>query len=187
MGSRPPTNRDHVNHFLEMVEEHDGLCREFPVEQRSYNFAAVDEKAKWARRVRAFSLRKFTMSKRDDVHVVKVLRAVEALAAENGTKLDASDLIEGYQKFVDGGIAFGDPVSGGNIHASDVIEDLLYGGYLHGDYDRWQKVKRRGELTEDTALWQWTMGAEDLIRHVAAVIHELEERGVFSLAGETAA
>jgi len=110
-----------------------------------------------------------------------VLEALERVASEQaGTEILTKDLRDGMRSFVNGGGVYGS-ANGKRIDADEIIRDVLYGGYLHGDYDKWQRAKEHRRLIDQPALWSWTQGSETYVRSVASLIRSLDADGTITL------
>jgi hypothetical protein len=64
--------------------------------------------------------------------------------------------------------------------APEIIEDLIYGGLLHGDFDRHERVKSRPAMTHNFALWQFTVDAEHYIRQLSGAIRRSIDDGILA-------
>ena len=174
----PPTKQEYLRFYLALVDDYDALCEEFPVEQDTFSIPVKDPSHRWLRLVRAFALRKFVLQKGDVAHVENVLDVLIQLAAENGKTVDVAEYRAALLALINGGAAYGDPSNGNTmIQADTIIEERLYGGYLHGDYDKWRSAAAREGFIEENALWTWTGGAEHCVRSVARLIRQCEEDG----------
>ncbi|KRF34794.1 hypothetical protein [Nocardioides sp. Soil805] len=62
--------------------------------------------------------------------------------------------------------------------APEIIEDLIYGGLLHGDYHRHERMKVRPNMAHDLSLWQFTGDVEHFVRQLRGVIRASIEEGL---------
>ncbi len=124
------------------------------------------------------ALRKFALSKTDHVYVPRVLdSALRCL-----TNQDLAANVETYRTDFRGvGRSIG-VLEGPDFERSapEIIEDLIYGGLLHGDFDRHTRVKSRPHMTHDLSLWQFTEDVEHYIRQLRGVIVRSIDRGILA-------
>ncbi|OLT29841.1 hypothetical protein BJF82_12265 [Kytococcus sp. CUA-901] len=80
-----------------------------------------------------------------------------------------------------GGAAFGDGAGGPYDHADDITLDVLYGSYLHGDYDKWARSRARPQLYEEMALWSWVTNVEAIIYDLQRSILDVRDEGTIIL------
>lgn len=169
--SAPPTDFARLELFCELVDEYDALSRSFPVDSTSFAVVPVSETPapeRWDRIVRAMALRKFILTKSDNVHVAKVLNSVEACLVDRSLiknleqwRIDFTSVAR-QMRIVEG--------PGLEISVPEIIEDMIYGGLLHGDYDRRLRVNSRPHLTHDLSLFQFVTGSEHYVRELRDVI-----------------
>lgn len=166
-----------LNLFCALVDEYEQAATAFPVAQDHFDVSSGPrpEGDRWPRVVRAMLLRKFVLSTRDEVYVGKVLAsAVACLPAELG-----EDLTTRFNRSLDSAnnwLQYGDDK--GNTFGADILmKDLIYGGLLHGDYDKWLDVKETGWVTIDMATWQFTSGAERVVRALRDQLRQLAGAG----------
>jgi hypothetical protein len=176
----PPTAWARLEMFCALVDDYDELAQEFPVgTDFAFDRAQRPPSDKWNRIVRAMTLRKFVLAKTDQVYVSKVLSAVNECSSHEQTPEIVSafahslNLIGERGRFVDrpGHPGFG---------ASQLVEDLIYGGLLHGDYEKWNAVHRRGDLMTEGPLFQFVSDAEHLVRRLRSAIRAGIEEGVIA-------
>lgn len=170
MAKRAPTRLDDATRlelFCSLVAEYDVLAEALPVDQSSFQiggFASRDPKDRWHRLLRAFALRKFVATK-DQVYVGTVLESLNAVLPDDvppadleGFRPDLLRALRGAAEFVQR--------DGSSVGAHDVVQDVLYGVYLHGDHERWIRSKARDPFQEEHALWTWTGTVESIIHAV---------------------
>ncbi len=133
----------------------------FPMTEPSLQlipFSPAPAPDRWARIVRAMALRKFAIGKRDEVYVPRVLDSVTNCLRDPALVVNVDRYRDGFRGL---GLAIRTDEGGGNARtAPEIIEDLIYGGLLHGDYDRHERTKVRPNMTHDLALAvHWRRGA----------------------------
>lgn len=170
MSGKPPSPRARLELFVALADEYTALTAGFPVDQRTFMLGGSRTPAdRWHRLIRSFALRKFFIGQ-DHVNIGTVLDAV------NVEFPGSKEFSEGYRRatdaLVNGGGVFGDP-TGEHVRAEDVVRDALYGLFLHGDYDKWQRAEARRGLIDEFALFQWTSGAETQLRQIRDFVAEL--------------
>lgn len=159
--------------FCELVDEYDELAAAFPIEQPGLQIvpaptaSAVD---RWARLVRAMALRKFALAVQDDVYIPTVFDAFERCLTDpakvqdiRGARTRFDDL--GGQITIHEG-----PAPDDERTAPRIIRDFIYGGFLHGDYEKHQRVKLRPDVTHDLSLWLFTTDVEQFMRRMRSLI-----------------
>lgn len=166
-----PSDPDLLGLFCQLVEEYDRLGAAFPVSVTSFELTPenyLDDTERWHRIVRAMALRKFVLGQQDHVRADKVLGALRNCLS------DPADA-ELLARWVDDFEAIGTKVQideGGDARRSlaEVLEDLIYGSYLHGDLDRWKRTSSRWQTSVDLALWMFSEDAESYIRRLRSVV-----------------
>jgi len=117
-------------------------------------------------------LRKFVLATTDEVHVSRVLDSVEASLRPGASHETFVALREGFEQ-LSTWIRYVDE-SGRELLASHLIEDFIYGGLLHGDYDKWLRTRAESWVAQETALWQFTSEPEHFVRTVRDAIRSAE-------------
>jgi hypothetical protein len=172
-GVRRPAPSDHelLGLFCQLVEEYDRLGAAFPVSVTSFELMAencLGDADRWHGIVRAMTLRKFVLGQQDHVRADKVLSALRNCLRDPA---DAEILACWADDFR----AIGSKVQideGGDARRTlaEVLKDLIYGSYLHGDLDRWRRTNSRWQASVDLALWMFSEDAESFIRRLRSVI-----------------
>lgn len=179
--SRPPTDFARLELFCDLVDEYDDLADAFPTTEPSLQivpFSSESSKDRWARVVRAMALRKFAIGKKDHVYVPKVLDSVTNCLVDASLEANVDSYREGFRGL---GLAIRTLEGEGIARtAPEIIEDLIYGGLLHGDYDRHERMKVRPNLTHDVALWQFTGDVEHFVRGLRGVVRRSIEQGILT-------
>lgn len=168
---RVPSDPELLGLFCQLVAEYDRLGAAFPVSATSFELAPesyLDDNERWHRIVRAMALRKFVLGQQDHV------RADKVLAALRNCMRDPADAIL-LERWSDDFRAIGTKVQideGADARRSltEVLEDLIYGSYLHGDLDRWKRTTSRWQVSVDLALWMFSEDAEFYIRRLRALV-----------------
>lgn len=157
----PPSDAARVVLFLDLVRAYRELAGVLPVRQDRFVVGRREPADRWNRMLRAFALRKFAATT-DQVYLGKVATALTRLHPPNSPMLinrkDMDRLVEEATL----GPVYG-PIDGLTVRAPEVVLDLLYGLYLHGDYARWERAGGRVGMIEEHALWEWTDGLERLV------------------------
>jgi hypothetical protein len=177
----PPTDFARLALFCELVDEYEDLADAFPMEEPSLRlipFSREPTPDRWARVVRAMALRKFAIGKKDHVYVPKVLDSVVKCLTDPSLVENVDGFRAGFR-----GLGLAIRVNEGEElarTAPEIIEDLIYGGLLHGDYDRHERMKVRPDMTHDLSLWQFTGDVEHFIRQLRGVIRRSIEEGILA-------
>lgn len=166
-----PSDPELLALFCQLVGEYDRLGAAFPVSVTSFELTAEtrpDDTERWHRVVRAMALRKFVLGQQDHVRADKVLRALRNCLR------DPADAVL-LERWSDDFRAIGTKVQideGGDARRrlAEVIEDLIYGSYLHGDLHRWRRTTSRWQASVDLALWMFSEDAESYIRGLRSVV-----------------
>ncbi|MDC7120236.1 hypothetical protein OMK64_01650 [Cellulomonas fimi] len=162
MTRTPPTPADRIRLFIALHDEYRSMAEAFPVNQEQFTFGAPrDASDRWHRLVRAMSLRKFMFGKSDSVYVPKVLDAVAAELCDDEASafaLALKSLVDQQPPIVMYGSDQGDDRT-----AQELVVDVLYGAYMHGDYDRWLNYESMGRTFVEHSLWHWTAEAERVL------------------------
>lgn len=168
---RVPSDPELLGLFCQLVEEYDRLGAAFPVSVTSFELTSenyLDESERWHRIVRAMALRKFVLGQHDHV------RADKVLAALRNCLRDPADAVL-LERWSDDFKAIGakaqiDQGADARRNLTEVLEDLIYGSYLHGDLDRWKRSTSRRQASVDLALWMFSEDAEYYIRRLRTVV-----------------
>jgi hypothetical protein len=180
VGNAPPNPFARLKLFCELVDSYDQLAEAFPVDQTSFVIAGPARRPtdRWARIVRAMVLRKFALASTDEVYIPTVLEAAERCLADPSLgHLVRSDR-ETFEKLALT-VRF-DEGADRTYTAPELIVDLIYGGMLHGDYEKWQQVKARADLSADLALYQFTGDVETFVRYLRRRIRSSIEQGILT-------
>lgn len=122
------------------------------------------------------ALRKFVLTKSDQVYVPTVLDAAACCLTDTSLVENVDAYRDRFRKLaLSIQIIEGPAVT---LTAPEIIEDLIYGSLLHGDYDRHERAKSRPAMTHDLSLWQFTVDAEDYIRNLRDVIRGSVDEGL---------
>lgn len=167
----PPSDPELLGLFCQLVEEYDRLGAAFPVSVTSFELTPetdLDDTERWHRIIGAMALRKFVLGQQDHVRADKVLGALRNCLRDPA---DAELLARWLGDFR----AIGTKVQideGGDARRSlaEVLEDLIYGSYLHGDLDRWRRTNSRWQASINLALWMFSEDAESYIRRLRSVV-----------------
>ena len=174
----PPQDADLLGLYCGLVDEYDRLGEAFPVSTTSFDLTSdspLGSGERWHRIVRAMALRKFVLGANDHV------RADKTLAALKRCMSDPADLrvLDRWQSDFE---AIGTRVhmdEGADTKQSlaDLLEDLIYGSYLHGDLERWNRTQARWQGSVDLTLWMFSEDAEHYIRRLRSVIRVAAAEG----------
>lgn len=182
MGKRdlliPPVDADLLGLYCDLVDEYDRLGEAFPVSTTSFDLASdspLGSRERWHRIVRAMALRKFVLGANDHVRADKTLAALKRCLS------DPEDLrvLDRWQSDFD---AIGtrvqvDEAGDAKRSLADLLKDLIYGSYLHGDLERWNRTQTRWRGSVDLALWMFSEDAEHYIRRLRSVIRLAASEG----------
>lgn len=151
--------------FCSLVDEYDELASALPV---SPHFTATagprPTVERWHRVVRAMTLRKFLLASTDEMHIDRVLdSARRCLVEREADRL--SMFVEETRRGFNEWITYVD-AEGNHTSADQMITQVLYGGLLHGDYDKWESIQRSGWHAIEMAMWQFTTSGESVVRRL---------------------
>lgn len=168
MSRKPPTELARLRLFLASVDEYEDLATAMP---RPENISLMHQGApaeRWTSLLHAMVLRKY-YSPDDELALGKVIDAIAACLTEHPPGFDR------WKAFRLDDVAYqrkhgtpwrlivpeGEPERG----FGDLAFDDLYGGLLHGDWDRWQR-RHVGSALADHAIWDWCIDAAGLVRNI---------------------
>jgi len=163
----PPTDLARIELFRAAVDQYTNLREALPiVSPFSILHGAKDDGERWNTALHAMVLRKFYAAD-DELHLVKVLSAIEVVAAPLSAK-DAAAVVTLKEAVVDqrevGGPWRVTPKGGGATTSfAPLVFDDLYGGLLHGDYGRWLRSKELAGRFSDHMMWDWATSGADLL------------------------
>lgn len=163
---RPPDDISHVRLFMALADEYESLAAAHPVIDQ-FTFGADRSPAdRWARLVRAFALRKFTLQTTDNVYLTRVADALDRLLP--------TPLIRIGLKTAEISAALREPIHVGEkvLDPNAIVTDLLYGVYLHGDFDRWQRRASSLPLIDEYSLYVYTVRSAELVRSLALAVEK---------------
>ena len=184
---KPPTDGDRLRMFVSLATEHAELAKAVETTNRSTmrEPETADERNDHTRRqLRAASARKFILDNNDNTHLRKVFASADACIS--GTAPRMAGYIQGLREELtrlrtDAPIEYllegGDP-----IDDLDIINDLVYGRLLHGDYAKWWRSEQRKRTGwEVGSLMFWLSDAEGLIGVARDMVVEGVTRGYLVL------
>jgi len=160
---RPPlTDLERLAVFMEVTNEHLTLSAVFPID-RTVPAQGLPQPSgdRWNRLVRAFALRKFFLSQNDDMYCVTFYDSLLSALGDNRKDDDLTH--EQYADSVADVVPVKIKLPDGGIPAQQIVEDVLYGYFLHGDIDRLRQAKKfRSPFgnESDILLHIWTNKAE---------------------------
>lgn len=174
MSKHPPTHEARIELFLALVEDYRELAEALPADPVMTLGGKRDPQDHWHRLLRAFALRKFTAEK-DTVYLPTVAGSLEALLPpdQRGDGDFTTGMTKLLQKIEAGQIAFGV----NQERAKTIVRDVLYGRYLHGDYDKWQRSTTRFDFIQEPAVWEWVTNVERFVFKLAEDLYRLREDG----------
>lgn len=171
----PPDDLSRVRLFRALVAEYESLSAAFPAPS-SFTFGATRRPTdRWSRLVRAFALRKFTLQAGEHVHVIEVADALDRLMPSPLKRLALSE--ESLAAQLREPIHVGEKV----LEPRAIVTDMLYGVYLHGDFNRWQRRALEIPLVEEYSLYVYTVRSEQLISKLAGVVDSLISLGALPI------
>jgi len=169
------TDRERIELFLALHDEYRALGTAFPVDNYTFQIGGPprDPADWWARLVRAMTLRKFVLAKTDDVHLTKVLAALARVAPDEEASA-GRDIAELQDAVADrsSAVVYRMPDANGDRQPEELVVDVLYGAYMHGDADKWARYTATPSLLVEHALWSWVVDAERLTEAARSVIEE---------------
>lgn len=184
--SAPPNDESRLVLFLDLVEDYRSLANALPADVQ-FTLGSLEPRQvqdHWHRLLRAFALRKF-VSPADHVTVARVVSSLDALMPQRNSQVkEEMEML--VAKATRGVAAFGSGGVDGYDHADNITMDALYGRYLHGDYDRWERSRARPQLYEEMALWSWVSNVESLVFSIERSILALRADGVVDIADTSA-
>lgn len=168
----PPTHEARIDLFLALVEDYRELAETLPADRSMRIGGKRDPQDHWHRLLRAFALRKFT-ARDDPVYLPTVADSLQAVLPpdQHGDGDFKSGMTALLEELEAGQIAFGV----NQERAKKIVFDTLYGRYLHGDYDKWQRSMTRIDYFQEHALWEWLTNVEDFVFKLAKELHQLRE------------
>lgn len=150
-----PTDAELLRLFVELADDYDRLSAAFPVSVSSAELlgSTPTDFERWNRVVRALTLRKFILGAQDAVRVDRVIDACHRclVADDHGVQQAARAFAE---------------IAEGIGTTIEVVEDVLYGNLLHGEYERHQRNKVRRQDEMDLAVWIFGESTEFLVRNL---------------------
>ena len=170
--------------FLDLVADHEALMDHLPVKPGvTLPLASTLDGDYVARIVRAASIRKFVMLKRDQMYLSRIFEALEAVVPQSAERDDALSKAR---------VAFESLGSGEDVQfhygdepprtVGDVVDDLLNGRFAHSDFTKYQysNVHRRLGPAVQSLLF-WLHAAETVVLKTKASIVEWQRDGTISL------
>ena len=171
MSRRPPTELARLRLFLASVDEYEDHATAMPRPEKVSLIHRAEPSARWTSILQAMVLRKY-YSPDDELALGKVIGAVEACLTGRPPAFDRwkAARLDGvaYQR------THGSPwrvttPDGRERGFGDLAFDDLYGGLLHGDWDRWQR-RSTGSAMADHVIWDWCIDAAGLVRDIRGQI-----------------
>ncbi|MFW2513877.1 hypothetical protein ACNI3K_08885 [Demequina sp. SO4-13] len=170
---RPPNDVEHVRLFLESVAEYRELAEAFPLPatEETIPAPAHDHARKWARVVRAASLRKFVLGEGDNVYLPRVVGAAHRLAK--------SHIVLPRQDQMRDSLSTGLAMRYYGLERSpdDVLDDFLNGTLLHTDYGRRARQTGVKGFEIESSLHEWTSAAEQVLTTIHRMVAQAVVEG----------
>lgn len=150
-----PTDAELLRLFVELAGEYDRLSAVFPVSVSSAELleSTPTDLERWNRTVRALALRKFVLGAQDAVRVDRVIDA-----CHRSLVYDDPGVQQAARAFAE--------IAEGIGTSIEVVEGVLYGNLLHGEYERHQRNKARHQDEMDLAVWLFGESTEFLVRNL---------------------
>lgn len=168
--------------FKDLVHEYDSMAAAFPIDRSGLMSSPGFTRSTdwWPQLIRAFALRKFFLQKSDPVHCYMIYRAYLNAVGE---PIETDQTFEEYSASVVGLVGRNIKRADGAVPAKVMVEDLLYGVYLHGHPDRYEKVQSYRNRFDggDIAIRSWTTEAEKHLHWLYHLILVAEVKGRLSL------
>jgi hypothetical protein len=149
--SGAPSPQALIRHFLSTVDDYERLEATFPL-PNGVNVLSHgdDEQSRFAALLHAAVLRKYD-APHDKLHLAKVVKALRQCVVERDYSAQTWDeLTEALRvppadigRFYVGESGYSEGV---------ILENELYGRYLHGDYDKWQHTQRVRPVMSDSPV-----------------------------------
>lgn len=154
-----PTPEAHIRHFLSTVEDYERLAALFPIGD-SINILGLgdDDERRWQIVLHAVMLRKY-FQKDDRLFLPRVLTSLrQCVIGDDPTEEQWAELIDSVGVQPAGpAVSF---VGSKGYNSIDVMENELYGRFLHGDYGKWLHTQTAARIA-DTQL----MSAASALAH----------------------
>lgn len=154
-----PTDAELLRLFVELADDYDRLSAAFPVSVSSGELlqSTPTDVERWNRTVRALTLRKFVLGAQDAVRIDRVIDACHRCLVA-----DDPGVQQATRAFVEIAEGIGTTI--------EVVEDVLYGNLLHGEYKRHQRNKARHQGEMDLAVWLFGESTEFLVRNLRNIL-----------------
>ena len=176
MGSTHPNPSVHIEHFMSSVRDYEDLNTALPLPKTLQVLSPMPEGDRWVLILHAMMLRKYFVSDERSTERLRLSEVARSLrACARGDALTHNwDLIIANIALLEPSMEY---ARDGNIRSEhDVVFDHLYGRYLHGDYDKWQRTGTPGD--EDLPLWMATKNRAARLMMVAQLVRLLQRDGV---------
>jgi hypothetical protein len=169
---RPPTELARIRLFLASVDEYEDLAAAMPRPEEVSLIHRAEPATRWTSILHAMVLRKY-YTRDDELALGKVIGAIETCltgrpAAFDGWKAARLEDVD-YQRKHGSPWRVVTPEGGEERGFGDLAFDDLYGGLLHGDWDRWQR-RNVGSAMADHVIWDWCIDAAGLVRMIRGQI-----------------
>jgi len=185
MTRKPPTDLEHLRLFLDLARDQLELRRLYPTPPHVQLTASGERtQAYWNRLIRASSMRKFAIQESDNVYLTRLFDVLEKVVPQPPDDLAdfLPDAREAFEKRSEDEAYIATFVDGKETSVPEMVEDLVYGELLHGDYGRHQRaVQRRWFALNDSALMAWLFAFEELLGDIVEHLETLEQRGALTL------
>lgn len=169
-----PTPADRVRHFLASVEDYEALSSAMPIGRAIGAFGHMNGLVRWQVLTHAMLLRKYFAP--DRLNLREVVKAAQSCAVgepRTDEEWAALEVSVGPPPSSSLSIFDDDPRV---FHDEDLLEALLYGRYLHGDYGKWQTSELTGARS-DTAVFRAVIDRADVLLGVARWLRQGREEG----------
>lgn len=170
----PPNAAEHVRLFRDLAAAHGHLVRLLPVPDI---VDADNRNDYWSLVVRASSMRKFVLLPSDNCYLPTVFSKMEESLDHVATR-DPQFVVKAREAFTQRSDASTYITRNADYLAQAMVEDIVYGLLIHGDYGRFQRVAAQDHLGfVHSALFEWLGHFEDLLEQVLDFVDSAIESG----------
>ena len=160
------SDEEYLSLFLRTVDEYNKIVDMFPSDLEKNVYLGIEDSDIVAVSIRAFLLRKF-ITRNDNVHIGKIIKKAINVFPEIEQNLQKlySTFIEKYNENM-----IQIDASGRESNLREVFDDVIYGIYLHADFERVERLNNSTDYSRYLLLRRLVSSMEDIFSELYETI-----------------
>lgn len=165
------SNEDYLTLFLKTINEYKRIVNTIPVDLQKDLYTSPEDSDIVAVQIRSMLLRKF-ITRADNVHIGKIIAKAKIVIPKEYDKLHI--IQENFTKNYKSTFIQVD-ANGGQSDLREVFDDVIYGIYLHADFDRAQRLDYSTDLSRHFLMSRLVLVVEESLYQLYNIIKDNKE------------